>query len=87
MNIFQGIIDIYDENDQIDLAEAWRLGVRAIFHQTTRGTFKKDRLYADRKKRALEMNFLWGAYHLLSAQDVGEQLDYFLSVEDGSDPR
>jgi len=87
MNLFQGIIDIYDGNDRIDLQDAWDRGVRAILHQTTRGTYKKDALYAERKKRALEMNFLWAGYHLLSAEDVGDQLKYFLAMEDGSDPR
>src|SRR2546423_11611034 len=87
MNLFQGIIDIYDGNDRIDLDDAWNRGVRAILHQTSRGTYRRDALYAERKKRALDMNFLWAGYHLLSAEDVGDQLKYFLAVEDGSDPR
>jgi GH25 family lysozyme M1 (1,4-beta-N-acetylmuramidase) len=87
MNLFQGIIDIYDGNDRIDLDDAWNRGVRAILHQTSRGTYRTDALYAERKKRALDMNFLWAGYHLLSAEDVGDQLNYFLAIEDGSDPR
>ena len=33
------------------------------------------------------MGFLWAGYHLVSAEDVGSQLEVFLAMEDGSDPR
>jgi hypothetical protein len=85
MNIFEGIIDVYDENE-LDLEEAWTQGVRAILHQTTRGLYKKDKKYTARKKAALEKGFLWAGYHLLSAEDTGDQLDYFLAAEDGANP-
>lgn len=84
---FVGIIDIYDENNHISLDETWNLGVRAILHETGMGLFKKDTAYADRKKTALEKGFLWGAFHLLSAESVDDQLGRFLSIEDGSDRR
>jgi GH25 family lysozyme M1 (1,4-beta-N-acetylmuramidase) len=87
MNLFQGIIDIYDGNDRIDLKDAWNRRVRAILHQTSCGAFKKDKLYKERKQRALDMGFLWAGYHLLSPEDVGTQLDMFLTMEDGHDPR
>src|ERR1700730_2016122 len=89
MNLFRGIIDIYDGNaeNDIDLHDAWQRGVRAILHKTSEGTYKTDTLYAKRKKQALEMNFLWAGYHFLSPEDVGEQLKYFLAIEDCSDPR
>jgi hypothetical protein len=86
MNLFEGIIDVYDENE-LDLSDAWNRSVRAILHQTTRGLYKKDKAYAERKQAAREKGFLWGAFHLLSAEDPAEQLDFFLSMEDGSDPR
>jgi hypothetical protein len=87
MNIFQGIIDIYDGNGQIDLRDTWQRGVRAILHETSMGLYKKDRAYATRKAEALEMGFLWAGYHLVSAGDIGAQLDVLLEMEDGSDPR
>jgi lysozyme len=88
MNIFQGIIDIYDGNTEIDLEDAWKRGVRAILHETSRGLYKKkDRAYLERKKAALDMGFLWAGYHLVSSEDVNEQLKVFLAMEDGSDPR
>jgi hypothetical protein len=86
MNLFEGIIDVYDGNE-LDLSDAWNRGVRVIFHQTTRGLYKKDQAYADRKQAAREKGFLWGAFHLLSAEDPAQQLEFFLSMEDGSDPR
>ena len=42
---------------------------------------------AQYKQRALAKGFLWGAYHLLSGEDIDDQLDAFLTIEDGSDPR
>lgn len=46
MNLFQGIIDIFDGNDPIDLNDAWKRGVRVILHETSRGAYKKkDALY------------------------------------------
>ena len=57
---FVGIIDIYDKNDQIDLTEAWRLGVRAIFHETGMGLFKRDRAYVARKAAALQKGLSLG---------------------------
>jgi lysozyme len=82
---FVGIIDIYDKNDQIDLNEAWRLGVRAIFHETGMGLFKRDSAYVARKAAALQKGFLWGAFHLLSSEPVEDQLDRFLDIENGQD--
>lgn len=86
MHYFDGIIDIYDGNP-LDLEKAQAIGVKAIFHQATRGLYKKDVAYQERKRRALEAGMLWGAYHLLSSEDVDAQIAYFLSMEDGSDPR
>jgi len=86
MNLFRGIVDIYDGNE-INLNDAWQHGVRAIIHKTSQGTKKKDALYKTRKQQALRMGFLWAGYHLLSAEDMGAQLDVFLAMEDGSDPR
>ncbi len=66
---------------------AWQQGVRAILHETSQGAYKKDTRYRDRKIEALAKGFLWAGYHLLSDEDVDQQLDAFLGMEDGSDPR
>lgn len=86
MSIFEGIIDVFDENS-LDLREAAQQGVGLILHQTSQGLYKTDTAYAMRKEAALAAGFLWGAYHMLSAEDTERQLDRFLSLEDGSDPR
>lgn len=86
MSVFEGIIDVFDEN-RLDLGEASQQGVGLIIHQTSQGLYKTDSAYAERKAAALSAGFLWGAYHMLSAEDTAQQLDRFLSIEDGSDPR
>jgi hypothetical protein len=58
MNPFQGIIDIFDGNDAIDLHDALRRGVHVILHRTSSGTYKKDALYENRKQQAFRMGFL-----------------------------
>jgi len=86
MNIFQGIIDVYDQNE-LDLQDAWARGVRAILHETSRGLYHVDTAYVERRKAALDKGFLWGAFHLLSTENTKKQVDRFLSIEDGADPR
>jgi hypothetical protein len=83
MNRFEGIIDICDLNDAINLKDAWNRGVRVILHETSCGTHKKHKLYKERKRQALGLGFLWAGYHLLSAEDIGAQLDMFLTMEAG----
>ncbi len=83
---FAGIIDIYQDNDPIDLDLAWRLGVRAIIHGTvyTHKGCEPDRKYEARKTEALSKGFLWGAYCMMTSEDVQAQLARLLSVEDAS---
>jgi lysozyme len=89
MNIrgqYLGIIDVYQDNDPFDLDIAWELGVRAIIHGATythRGCHA-DNKYIARKAKALSMGFLWGAYCMMTAEDVHLQLERFLNTEDGS---
>jgi GH25 family lysozyme M1 (1,4-beta-N-acetylmuramidase) len=82
---FVGIIDIYQDN-QIDLDLAWELGVRAIIHGTlyTHNGCKPDKRYKERKREALAKGFLWGAYCMMTSEDVQTQLARFLALEDGS---
>jgi lysozyme len=84
---YDQIIDIYAGNERIDLQRAWDRGVRAIIHKASEALDVTDSAYRHRKQHALEIGFLWGAYHLSSAQSAREQLDYFLNIENGSDPR
>jgi Uncharacterized protein conserved in bacteria (DUF2272)/Glycosyl hydrolases family 25 len=86
MAAYEGIIDVFDEND-LDFDGATQQGIGLILHQTGQGLYKRDSAYAERKRTALQKGFLWGAYHFLSAEDTAAQLDRFLEIEDGSDPR
>jgi lysozyme len=83
---FDKIIDIYGPN-RVDLQGAWDNGVRAIIHKASEALDVTDDKYQARKEQALRIGFLWGAYHLSSGQDVGQQLDLLLSMEDGTNPR
>lgn len=49
--------------------------------------FTKRIAHIRSEKQALDLGFLWAAYHLVSGEDVGDQLETFLSIENGSDPR
>jgi lysozyme len=86
---FAGIIDIYDDNP-FKMDEAWNFGVRAVLHETSRGLYKVDSQYHDRRDAALQKGFLWGAFHLPSdekVESVDDQLKRFLSIENGDNPR
>jgi lysozyme len=82
---YRKIIDVYGPNF-LDLRQAWNGGVRAIIHKASEGIDVHDNAYHVRKQQAMSMGFMWGAYHLSSAQDPMQQLDYFLEMEDGSNP-
>lgn len=82
---FHGIIDLYGLNKSISLTEAWHLNVRAVIHQTSLGLIREDGHYQDRKDHATRLGFLWGAYHVVSDENVDAQLDRFLKHEPGTD--
>lgn len=87
--VFDGVIDIYVDNNRVDLAEAKRLGVRAVFYRAAVGLIPKrdDRVaYHAAKAKARELGLLWGAYFVVSDEDVDAQLAHFFSIEDGTDP-
>jgi GH25 family lysozyme M1 (1,4-beta-N-acetylmuramidase) len=88
--VFDGVLDIYVGNEHVDLAEAQRLGVAAIFYRTAVGLIPKrdDRVaYHRAKDQALRLGLLWGAYYVVSDEDVDRQLDRFLEIEDASNPK
>lgn len=79
------IIDIYYQND-IDLPRVQQAGIEAIIHKASEGMTFRDPDYAARKAAALQMGFLWGAYHFSGGGDVRRQVRNFLAVENGSNP-
>ena len=80
------IIDVNHANS-LKFTTLQEAGILAIIHKATEGRTFKDSKYKSRKKQALELGFLWGAYHFSSGVDPVAQVDNFLSVEDAEDPK
>lgn len=57
-------------------------GILGIIHKATQGTHSVDPEYDDRKRRALSLDFLWGAYHFAEGGDVDVQVQHFLDTVD-----
>ncbi len=74
--MFDGVIDISHNND-IDLPAAKAAGIVAIIHKATEGATFQDPMYATRRAEARQLGLLWGAYHVGTAADVGQQLANF----------
>jgi lysozyme len=79
------IIDV-NHNNSINFTKLREAGIVAIIHKATEGETFKDSKYKTRKKQALDLGFLWGAYHFSSGRDPSSQVSNFLSVEDAEDP-
>jgi lysozyme len=73
------IIDIYHQNN-IDFERVRAAGIVAIIHKATEGTRLVDAEYSERKQKAKDMGFLWGAYHFSSGEQVTDQVEHFLTV-------
>ena len=73
------IIDIYHGND-IDLEQCFEGGIVAIIHKATQGATMRDSKYHQRRQRAKELGFLWGAYHFSTGGSVSDKVHNFLGV-------
>ncbi len=73
------IIDIYYAND-VEPAAAQQYDVLAIIHKASEALHFRDPRYRDRKQAAKDLGLLWGAYHLSSAEDPADQVDFFLET-------
>jgi lysozyme len=76
------IIDIYYQND-VEPAAAKDDDVVAIIHKASEALHFRDPRYSDRKQAAKDLGLLWGAYHLSSAEDPDDQVDFFLETIGG----
>jgi lysozyme len=72
------IIDMYHGNS-IDFEETLEGGIVAIIHKATEGANFRDSKYHERRERAKELGFLWGAYHFSTGGSVSDQVENFLS--------
>jgi lysozyme len=78
------IIDIYHQNS-IDFGRVKNAGIVAIIHKATEGSRFTDSEYQDRRQRAKDLGFQWGAYHFSSGEEVTSQVENFLSFTDPND--
>src|SRR2546423_287310 len=72
------IIDIYHGNN-IDLQQCFAGGMVGIIHKASRGAAIRDSKYHERRQRAKEIGFLWGAYHFSTGGAVSAQVENFLT--------
>jgi lysozyme len=75
--VIDTIIDIHHATS-IDFERVKAAGIVAIIHKATEGATFRDDEYRDRKRKAKEMGFLWGAYHFSTGADVRDQVENFL---------
>jgi len=73
------IIDAYAGNHIDWDAMATDTQVAAVIHKASEG-LREDPKYKNRKKIALQRNYLWGSYHLGRPGDPIQQADFYLSV-------
>jgi lysozyme len=83
--MIDSIIDV-NHNNSINFTKLQEAGIVAMIHKATERETFKDSEYKTRKKQALDLGFLWGAYHFSSGRDPISQASNFLSVEDAEDP-
>jgi lysozyme len=74
------VVDLSHHNDVADFAAVKAAGMAGIIHKATEGVGFIDKLYADRRGRALGVGLLWGAYHFLRPGSIATQVDFFLKV-------
>ncbi|MDF3886687.1 glycoside hydrolase family 25 protein [Cupriavidus basilensis] len=86
LDISDVIVDVYHGND-VDFTSLKAAGIVGIIHKASQGENTRDKLYRTRRDKALEMGFLWGAYHFSSAGDVQDQVKNFLkAIQWGENP-
>jgi lysozyme len=74
------VVDLSHHNDVADFGAVKAAGMAGIIHKATEGVDFTDKLYADRRGRALGVGLLWGAYHFLRPSLIAAQVDFFLKV-------
>jgi lysozyme len=74
------VVDLSHHNDVADFGAVKAAGIAGIIHKATESIGFTDKLYADRRGRALGVGLLWGAYHFLRPGSIAAQVDFFLKV-------
>jgi lysozyme len=74
------VVDLSHHNDVADFNAVKAAGIAGIIHKATEGVGFTNKLYADRRGRAVGVGLLWGAYHFLRSGSIAAQVDFFLKV-------
>jgi len=76
----RSVIDISHWEDPIDFKKVAAAGIVAIIAKATQGATGVDPAYAKFKKAAAPYKFLWGSYHFGTGNEVGSQVEHYLSI-------
>ena len=80
------VVDLSHNNPgPIDFAKAKAAGVIAVIHKASQGLHFVDPQYASRRAAARKAGLLWAAYHFATGDDVGQQVQHFLTAAAGGD--
>jgi lysozyme len=74
------VIDIYYGDEVQDFAATKAFGVVGVIHKASEATGFVDKLYAARRKLAVDLGLKWGAYHFFHGADPAAEADHFLAA-------
>ena len=78
--MLNAVVDLSHHNTINNFAFAQQDGITGLIHKATQGLSFVDKMYKPRRDRALELGFLWGAYHFGEGGDPIGQAEHFLNV-------
>jgi GH25 family lysozyme M1 (1,4-beta-N-acetylmuramidase) len=80
MTIRANVVDLYHGDRVADFSLAKAAGLVGVIHKASQGAASSaiDPMYAVRKKRALAVGLLWGAYHFMTNYDPHDQVFLFM---------
>jgi lysozyme len=80
MGLLNVVVDLYHDNEVSSFRSLRTSGIYGVIHKATQGTKFVDDRYWQRRKQALDVGLMWGAYHFGVARNGKQQADHFLDV-------
>ena len=74
------IVDLSHHNEAVDFVKMKADGIVGVIHKATQGLRYVDKSYASRRRKAVDCELLWGAYHFGVGADGSDQAQFFLKV-------
>jgi len=74
------VVDLYHGDVVESFARARQAGLLGVIHKATQGLKIVDPAYASRRRDAVAVGLLWGAYHFLTNETLAGQVTHFLST-------